>query len=98
MELNETQQKMAERIGELLAESPLDEDMKQVILDGLDKLPEHMLVKLLDVLERESNELERFAAEVESFLASQEDNWDKTSKEQEKFAQELIERLAKEIE
>lgn len=98
MELNETQQKMAERIGQLLAESPLDEDMKQVILHGLDKMPEYMVVKLLDVLERESDELGRVASEVEAFLASQENNWEQTSKNQEEFAQNLMEKLAKEIE
>lgn len=98
MDLNKTQQNMAERIGQLLAESPLDNDMKQVILDGMDKMPEYMLIKLLDVLERESNELERVASEVESFLATQKENWDKTAKNQEEFADELIEKLAKGIE
>ena len=85
-ELNQGQQQVADRIGELLAESPLDEEIKQVLLDDVDQLPAHLLFKLLDVLENEREQLETVAFEIELFLKEQNKNWQQTEKEQQKAA------------
>ena len=85
-ELNQGQQQVADRIGELLAESPLDEEIKQVLLDGVDQLPAYLLFKLLDVLENEREQLETVAFEIELFLKEQNKNWEQTEKEQQKAA------------
>ncbi|OGN22297.1 MAG: hypothetical protein A2918_00030 [Candidatus Yanofskybacteria bacterium RIFCSPLOWO2_01_FULL_42_49] len=89
-ELNQGQQQVADRIGELLAESPLDEDIKQVLLDGIERLPEHLLFKLLDVLENEREQLEAVAFEVQLFLKEQKNNWEKTAQDQQKAADTII--------
>ena len=89
-ELNQGQQQVADRIGELLAESPLDEDIKQVLLDGMEQLPEHLLFKLLDVLENEREQLEAVAFEVQLFLKEQKNNWEKTTQDQQKAADTIV--------
>ena len=85
-ELNQGQRQVADRVGELLAESPLDEDIKQVLLDGMEQLPEHLLFKLLDVLENEREQLEAVIFEVKLFFEEQKDNWEKTAQDQQKAA------------
>jgi len=85
-ELNQGQQQVADRVGKLLAESPLDEEIKQVLLDDVDQLPAHLLFKLLDVLENEREQLETVAFEIELFLKEQNKNWEQTEKEQQKAA------------
>jgi|SRR3989344_1963487 len=85
-ELNQGQQQVADRVGKLLAESPLDEEIKQVLLDDVDQLPAHLLFKLLDVLENEREQLETVAFEIELFLKEQNKNWQQTEKEQQKAA------------
>ena len=85
-ELNQGQQQIADRVGELLAESPLDEEVKEVLLEGIDKLPEELLFKLLGVLENEKEALEKVAFEVKLFLKEQDANWEQTEKDQQKAA------------
>lgn len=89
-ELNQGQQQVSERVGELLAESPLDDEIKQVILDGMDQLPSDLLFKLQDVLENEREELEKVAFEVKLFLKGQEKNWKQTSETQQKAADTIV--------
>ena len=64
----------------------LDEDIKQVLLDGMERLPEHLLFKLLDVLENEREQLEAVIFEVKLFFEEQKDNWEKTAQDQQKAA------------
>ena len=96
-ELNQGQQQVADRVGELLAESPLDEEIKQVLLDGMDKLPEHLIFKLLDVLENEREQLETVAFEVELFLKEQNKNWEQTASEQQKSADAVVDAWAEKL-
>jgi|SRR3990167_7172275 len=85
-ELNKAQEQIADKVGKLLAESPLDEEVKVVLLEGMDKLPKELLFKLLDVLENEKEGLEKLAFEVKLFLKEQDTNWEQTAKEQQKAA------------
>jgi len=85
-ELNKAQEQIADKVGKLLAESPLDEEVKGVLLEGIDKLPKELLFKLLDVLENEKEGLEKLAFEVKLFLKEQDANWEQTAKEQQKAA------------
>lgn len=85
-ELNKAQEQIAEKVGKLLAESPLDEDVKKVLLEGIDRLPKELLFKLWDSLENEKEGLEKLAFEVRLFLKEQDANWDQTASEQKKTA------------
>lgn len=85
-ELNKAQEQIAEKVGKLLAESPLDEDVKKVLLEGIDRLPKELLFKLWDSLENEKEGLEKLAFEVRLFLKEQDANWEQTASEQKKTA------------
>jgi|SRR3989338_3339562 len=89
-ELNQGQQQVADRVGELLAESPLDNEIKQVLVEGVGQLPKDLLFKLLDVLENEREELEKVAFEVKLFLKEQNNNWEQTAKNQQKAADTIV--------
>lgn len=96
-ELNPGQQQVADRVGELLAESPLDDDIKEILLEGIDKLPKDLLFKLLDVLENEREELENVAFEVKLFLKEQNNSWEQTAKDQQKAADAIIDVWAEKL-
>ena len=86
MVLNKTQKETAEKLGWLLAESPLDEKIKSAILTHLDKMPRNMVFKLVYALEAESKELDRIVFEMDLFLKEPEGTWKKVEKEQEGMA------------
>ncbi len=98
MALTDTQKQMADRIAHLLAESPLDDEIKQTILDGMDKLPEHLIFKLKDALEAEREELKSVAFEVDMFLKDQEKDWQALEKVQKQTAEKLVDKYAQKIE
>lgn len=95
--LNQGQRQLADRIGELLAESPLDEEIKSLLLDNMEKIPEHLLFKLKDALEIEQEGLENIAFEIELFLKEQDDNWEKTKEDQQKTADTIIDAWAEKL-
>jgi mannitol-1-phosphate/altronate dehydrogenase len=96
-ELNQAQQQIADRVGELLAESPLDEEVKEVLLEGIDKLPKELLFKLLDVLENERESLEKVAFEVKLFLKEQDANWEQTARDQQEAADTIADAWAEKL-
>lgn len=73
-----------------MAESPLDEEIKTALLEGLDQLPNDMLFKLLDVLENEREQLEKVAFEIKLFLKEQNNNWEQAIKDQQKGADTIV--------
>lgn len=95
--LNKTQEQIAERLGQLLAESPLDDEIKTAVLNGLDRLPPHLVFKLLDVLEGEKEELERIVFEIDLFLKEQDDNWVKTSEDQKRATNSIIDKWVEKL-
>lgn len=80
-----------------MAESPLDEEIKEILLEGLDKLPADLLFKLLDILENEREELEKVAFEVKLFLKDQENNWKQTAEDQQKAADTIVDAWAEKL-
>lgn len=90
MTLNKVQKEIAEKLGSLLAESPLDEEIKSAIIGNLDKMPENMVFKLVDALEMESEELDRIIFEMNLFLKEQAGKWEKVEKEQQDMADAIV--------
>ena len=95
MALNEGQAQLAGKIGKLLAESPLDEEIKSLLLEKIGEIPEPLLFKLLDSLELENEELERIAFEIDLYLKEQDEGWQKVSKEQKKVADDSVDKIVK---
>jgi len=92
MALQKTQKQTADRIAHLLAESPLDNEIKEVILNGLDNLPEHLIFKLQDALETEREELKRIAFEIDLFLKDQKKDWTELEQKQKTAADDIVEK------
>lgn len=95
--MNEAQQQLAGRIGELLAESPIDEELKNLLLDSMEKIPERLLFKLKDALEMEQEELENIIFDIQIFLKDQSVGWDKLAQEQKRAADTLVDAWAEKI-
>lgn len=95
--MNEAQQQLADRIGELLAVSPMDEELRQMLLDNMEKIPEHLLFQLKDALETEQEELENTAFEIKMFLKDKNIGWDKLAEEQKKAADTLVDVWARKL-
>ena len=93
--MNEAQIQLAEKIGQLLAQSPLDEKIKSALLEKMGEIPEHLLFKLLDALEMENEDLERTAFEIDLFLKEQDEKWKKVAEEQKKVAEEAVDKVVK---
>lgn len=95
--MNEAQQQLAGRIGELLAESPIDEELKNLLLDSMEKIPERLLFKLKDALEMEQEELENIIFDIQIFLKDQNAGWDKLAQEQNKAVDTLVDVWAEKL-
>jgi mannitol-1-phosphate/altronate dehydrogenase len=98
MALTDAQKQIADEVAHLLAESPLDDEIKQTILDGMDRLPEFLIFKLRDALEAEREELKRVALEIDMLLKDQERNWQELEKNQQQAAGKLVDEYAQKIE
>lgn len=85
-----TQQHIAKHLGELLASSPLAEEIKKTILDNLEKLPGYMVFDLINALENEEAELGRISLDIELFLKKQGQDWQKLEEEQKEAADQII--------
>ena len=92
------QKEIQERLGRLLAESLLAEEIKKAILEGLDKLPDYLIFDLLDALEKEKIELERIALDVKNYLEQQDSDWLKLEEKQLDVADYLIDKEIQKIE
>lgn len=88
--MNEAQQQLADRIGELLAESPLSDEIKNRLLEKMENIPERLLFRLKDALEMEQEELENVAFEINIFLKEQDSHWKNVSEEQKKAADTIV--------
>lgn len=92
------QKEIAERLGKLLAQSPLANDLKKLFLDNLDKIPDYYIFDLIDALEKEKVELQRIALDIKLFLEQQVADWQKVEEKQAQAADEIIEEELKKIE
>lgn len=87
-----------ERLGQLLAESPLAGDLKQLLLGSLDKIPDFYVFDLIDALEKEDVELERIAQDVRLFLQKQGDEWQEVAAKQQETADKIVEEEIRKLE
>jgi len=95
--MNEAQQKLADSIGELLAQSPLGDEIKNRLLEKMEDIPEHLLFRLKDSLEKEREELETVAFDIDIFLKDQDKDWQKVVEDQKKIAGEVVDRWAEKL-
>lgn len=86
-------QQLAVEIGELLATSPLEQKIKDAILDNLDTMPENLVFKLKNALENEKEEVDTVVFEIEMFLKAQDERWAKLEEEQQKTASDVSDQL-----
>ncbi len=95
--MNTAQQQLADRIGELLAESALDDELKNLFLEKMEQIPERLLFRLKDALEMEQSEVENIAFEIEIFLKEQDANWKNIVEEQKKTANTIADAWAEKL-
>lgn len=87
----ENNKELAERLGSLLAQSPLDEEVKDFLAENIDNLPEGLVYKLLDSLELEQGQLSLLEEELRSFMKERDKKWDHGLPQAQK---ELAEKIA----
>jgi len=90
--MNPAQQKLAEKIGRLLAQSPLDDVLKEKIMSNLDAMPEGVAFQLLDLLQAENKQLQSLASELELLVAKQDYGWKKLEDDQNLLADQLVDK------
>ncbi len=95
--MNEAQQKLADGIGELLAESLLDDEIKNLLLEKMEVIPEHLLFRLKDALETEKEELETVAFDIDIFLKDQDKDWQGVVQDQKKVAEEVTDKWVEKL-
>lgn len=92
------QKEIQERLAKLLAESPLDGQIKKVLLDKIGDIPDYYIFDLIDALEKEKIELARIALDVKFFLEQQDSDWKKVEAQQQQVADEVIDGELKKLE
>ena len=90
--MNNGSQYIAGSLGELLANSFLNKDLKKAILANTDKIPPSLIFGLMEAIERERDELGRIAMDIEIFLQQQNKDWRNLEKEQKMIASKVIEK------
>jgi len=95
--MNEAQQQLADKIGELLAQSPLDDEIKNRLLEKMEEIPENLLFRLKDALEKEKEELEGIAFDIDIFLKDQNKDWQGVVQNQKKVAGEVADKWVEKL-
>jgi len=95
--MDDTLRYKVRRCATLLAESPLDDEIKSALLDGLEKLTEEDLELLLGSLEREKLELARIERTVETFEKDQDKRWNALEKVQEEKARDIVKKFFEDL-
>ncbi len=91
--MSQVTEQLAVEIGTLLAESSLDQRIKDAILERLDTLPEDLVFKLKDALTREQEELDAVIFDVELFMKEQDERWAKLEADQQSAASGMTDEL-----
>src|SRR3989338_4975684 len=95
--MNEAQQQLADKIGELLAQSPLDDEIKNRLLEKMEEITENLLFRLKDALEKEKEELEGIAFDIDIFLKDQDKDWQAVVQDQKKVAGEVADKWVEKL-
>lgn len=85
----------AKKLAELLADSPMADELKEAILEHLAKIPTGLVENLIISLEEEHEKAEKIAFEIKRFFEEQGKNWERIEGEQREAAENII---TKEIE
>lgn len=93
-----TIEEKAKRCGELLAKSPLDEEIKKIILEGRDNFTEGDIDRLLFSLEQENEHLELIASQLVHFDKTQNKGWEQLAIDQKKKADDMVSAFANQSE
>ncbi len=88
----------AEKIGELLAASPISEELKTAILNNLGEMPERALDALLTALTNEHQLFGNLALELEKFTAHQNEYWRDLEEEQREAVDDVVAKHVRELE
>lgn len=92
--MTKSQKEIAERVAELLVQSPLNDTLKDLIIDKIDTLPENMVSDLLNTLETENDRLEEIATKIGQYIDSQEAGWESVEEEQKSYSDKYLEDMA----
>jgi len=88
--LTTEEQKLADELGQLLAESVLNPEIKDALADNVERMPKDMIFRLLNALRSEKKSLERLETQLELFDEEQDEKWKKLADDQQKFANDLV--------
>ncbi len=94
----DTQNRLAERLGQLLAESPLDNATKEAILERLDEMTEAELFELYDMLKKERKHVANIASQIQMMNSEQEKDWQEVAQNQKTAADNLVKKYVRETE
>ncbi|MBI2482398.1 MAG: hypothetical protein HYV76_02450 [Candidatus Vogelbacteria bacterium] len=93
-----TIEQKAEKIGELLAVSPLTEGLKVAILDNLAEMSERTLDHLLTALTNEHQLIGNLALELERFITHQKEYWRDLEEKQKEAVDDVVAKHVRELE
>ncbi len=88
----------AEKIGELLAASPLKEEIKVAILDNLAEMPERALDDLIKALTAEGKMIANLSEELEKFTTHQNEYWRDLEETQKEAVDDVVAKHVRELE
>lgn len=86
-------EKLAQEIGELLAESSLEPKLRKLIIENIGSMPEDAVFKLRDALKNIKEEIDSNEFDLQLFLKEQEKRWQKLESDQKKVAGEMADEL-----
>jgi hypothetical protein len=86
-------EQLAAELGELLANSPMDEKLKKTILENIDTMPESLVFRLKDALENEKTEIDSVLYDIELFMKEQDERWEELEAKQRQAATEISDQL-----
>lgn len=86
------------RCGTLLAQSPLDEVIKNTVVENVSNMTEDQLDQIIRSLERETIELVSLTKILEDFDKQQNESWKEVEKKQQEKAGTILEKTLKDLE
>jgi hypothetical protein len=88
----------AKKLGDLLAESPLADELKDAIISNLAKIPIGFIDNLIVSLESEKEKVEEIASSIKDFFEEQDKNWKELEEKQANEAERIIKEEIEQIE
>lgn len=87
----------AKRLGTLLAGSPINDDIKEVIINNVARMPEEAIDRLIMAFEAEQEFLTNLEHELQEYAFWQDEEWNKLTALQKRIAEDFVEEEIKEI-